>query len=692
MKTLRGKFFVFILIPTILILSAKSLLSYLSAKNLLTDQMERSAINHLEASAERLHASIGQIEAGLDVLALAEQFGEARDSRRLRMFIELKNRWGEGVTSVFMGFPDGRFIRAKTDPLPPGYDPRTRPWYRAALALEPGTVNDITDPYLDASTGRPVITVLRKIISNDSGLIGVLGVDLDVDRVSRSLDRKIPVPSGGRTFLLSSQAHVLLDSQETMIGRDIGSSGEPLDRELSGRIQNSDQPFGLFTGERNGQLWLAGFHRIARTSTFYALMVPAREVFTPLFSLSVRMAALAVILVGSLLILLIFVTRKISRPILALKESAVRVADGGSYQNPLTVKSQDEVGELTGAFNAMMDGLRQRDFIRDTFGRYVTREVVDELLGSPDGLKLGGETREITIMFSDLRGFTPLTEHLHPNQVIEILNRYLGKMTSIITRFKGTINEFIGDGILTFFGAPVQLHDNPQRAVACAVAMQLAMAEVNRENGERGLPPVSMGIGINTGDVIVGNIGSRKRAKYGVVGHHINLTSRVEGATVGGQILMTQSTFNLVKGWVAVGQTRTLNFKGVEEGVTLYDVTGVGSPYDLELPREERDEKALLEPLAVWVQRMRGKQAGGASQQGLLTHFSSRWVRVTLPGAIDAARELRLNLNTRETGEPVYLYGKVVETTPAGQGTAHLIRISYAPPEAAELINAGQAH
>ena len=210
---------------------------------------------------------------------------------------------------------------------------------------------------------------------------------------------------------------------------------------------------------------------------------------------------------------------------------------------PLDVKSKDEVGKLTQAFNDMMEGLRQRDFIRETFGRYVTKEVVEQLLETPDGLKLGGENREVTIMLSDLRGFTPLTEHLEPDQVVNLLNRYLERMESIISEHQGTINEFLGDAILTFFGAPVHHADHAQKAISCAIAMQLAMPDFNAQNEAVGLPPLSMGIGINTGNVIVGNIGSQNRAKYGVVGHTINLASRVEGSAMGGQVLITESTF-----------------------------------------------------------------------------------------------------------------------------------------------------
>ena len=184
----------------------------------------------------------------------------------------------------------------------------------------------------------------------------------------------------------------------------------------------------------------------------------------------------------------------------------------------------------------------QHDFIRRMFGRYVSDEVATSLLETPQGLALGGEKRVITIMMADLRGFTSLSEKLPPETVLSIVNNFLTVMTEVLYQHNGTINEILGDAILAMFGAPIQRPDDGARAVACAIAMQLAMAEVNHWNAEHGYPDIAMGIGINTGEVVVGNIGSERRSKYGAVGQSVNLTARVESFTVGGQILISEST------------------------------------------------------------------------------------------------------------------------------------------------------
>ncbi|MHC5824709.1 MAG: adenylate/guanylate cyclase domain-containing protein, partial [Nostoc sp.] len=183
---------------------------------------------------------------------------------------------------------------------------------------------------------------------------------------------------------------------------------------------------------------------------------------------------------------------------------------------------------------------KRNQLIRQVFGRYLSDTVVANLLESPERLKLGGERRKITILTSDLRGFTALSERFAPEEVIHILNLYLEYMADLINHYQGTIDEFMGDGILVLFGAPIGKEDDALRAVTCACAMQLAMVGVNEKMKTLGWPLLEMGIGINTGEVIVGNIGSEKRTKYGIVGSQVNLTYRIESYTSGGQILISE--------------------------------------------------------------------------------------------------------------------------------------------------------
>jgi len=220
---------------------------------------------------------------------------------------------------------------------------------------------------------------------------------------------------------------------------------------------------------------------------------------------------------------------------------------------------------------------RRERFIRATFGRYLSDEIVEEILESPEGLNLGGDLREVTIMMSDIRGFTTLVEHLPPQKVVTLLNRYLGRMTDIILEYGGTIDEFLGDAVLAVFGAPKEQPDDTERALRCALAMQAAMDEINQANLEDDLPELMMAIALNTGSVVAGNIGSERRSKYGFVGHAMNVTSRIEDAAGPGEVLISESTRAKLPNALVVGDRRELSAKGIEEALVVFALTEVKS-------------------------------------------------------------------------------------------------------------------
>jgi class 3 adenylate cyclase len=186
-------------------------------------------------------------------------------------------------------------------------------------------------------------------------------------------------------------------------------------------------------------------------------------------------------------------------------------------------------------------------------------------------------------MMADIRGFTSISSQRAPEEVVTMVNNFLSVMTDIIIDYGGTIDEFIGDAILALFGAPNAMDDHAEKAVACALEMQIAMDKVNELNRQAGLPEIATGIGINTGEVIVGNIGSEKRAKYGVVGHHVNFTSRIESYTAGGQILIPERTFEACEGMVQIRGEMSVRPKGFDEDVRLFDVLSMGEPYNTSL-------------------------------------------------------------------------------------------------------------
>ena len=271
----------------------------------------------------------------------------------------------------------------------------------------------------------------------------------------------------------------------------------------------------------------------------------------------------------------VFMARSVSEPLQTF-ESAMETFRKGDLDASVPVCSNDEIGRTGEGFNSMVQEHRSLDSIRETFGRYLSAEVVNEILKSPGGVELRGELREITVLVSDIRGFTRTTELLQPAQVLEMINRYLGEMTDIIMKHGGTIDEFTGDGILVFFGAPTLVPDHCMRAVACALEMQSAMEGLNKGNLQLGLPELQMGIGVNSGQLIVGNIGSEKRKKYGAVGSPINLAFRIQSEAEGGEVLVSPAVFHNLGGELLVEGTKQCSLKGIEQTISLYRVEGLG--------------------------------------------------------------------------------------------------------------------
>lgn len=323
---------------------------------------------------------------------------------------------------------------------------------------------------------------------------------------------------------------------------------------------------------------------------------------------------------------------------------------------------------------------KDRNFIRRTFGRYLTDEVVDELLGSPDGLKMSGETRDVTFLVSDLRGFTALSARMAPHEVIDILNRYLKQMLEIIARYRGTVDDLQGDGILVFFGAPLSSDNDPERAVACAIEMQNAMLGINREQKRLNLPELSMGIGINRGEVVVGNIGSEKRSKHTAIGSALNTAFRIEAYTVGGQILISPSTYQKIESQVHVQDTIEARFKGIDQPVTLYDVKGIKGTYEVSLPEKPPEEfRNLKPPLAMTCFVVEGKSVSERAIPGQITGLSPSGAEASLDKEVGLLSNLKILLaSSTETSSLSEIYAKVTSVDQTTTTSPHVrVRLRF---------------
>lgn len=230
---------------------------------------------------------------------------------------------------------------------------------------------------------------------------------------------------------------------------------------------------------------------------------------------------------------------------------------------------------VTLAYNYIAEMLERRR-VTDVFGRYVAPQVVDEILKSgEEGLKLGGTRRELTVMFVDIRGFTPLSEKAEPEEVVEILNEYLNLTANCIFEYGGTLDKFIGDATMAIYNAPLILKDHALKAVQTAWAMKEGSVALEQKLIERFGFGVKFGIGINTGPAVFGNIGSKTRMDYTAIGDTVNTAARLESSTQPGQIIMSESTYLQVKDHVIVTPLGEIKVKGKEQGIPIYQLDGL---------------------------------------------------------------------------------------------------------------------
>lgn len=256
-----------------------------------------------------------------------------------------------------------------------------------------------------------------------------------------------------------------------------------------------------------------------------------------------------------------------SKPLKKLTVAANHISEG-DFDMRAKISSNDELGVLGDSFNVMAKSLKEKEFIRDTFGKIVTPQVRDYLLGG--NVELGGETLSVTVMFCDIRGFTTLSENMAPEKIVSLLNEYFTGLEKCISAHGGVINKYIGDAVMALFGAPIPIKDHAQEAFRASLDMRETLVQMNKDFVAKGFPEIRFGIGLHTGNVLAGNIGAASRMEYTVIGDAVNTASRIEGLckTYKKDLLISESTASTI--------TENLSFvdeaeiRGRTEKVKLY--------------------------------------------------------------------------------------------------------------------------
>lgn len=286
----------------------------------------------------------------------------------------------------------------------------------------------------------------------------------------------------------------------------------------------------------------------------------------------------AVVFLGALILLFIYATIALSYLVVSPINQvvkAMRTVQQGSLMSEVDLKRGDEIGILANTYNFMVRGLQERERLKDAFNRYVSRQVYEKFQSGE--IRISGENRQATVLFSDIRSFTTLSEQLTPPEVVAMLNEYFNVMVEIIFKYDGFLNKFIGDALMAIYNVPLDQTRPELRAVATAIEMMQDLDKLNADREKRGQFPIKIGIGVNTGPVVAGNIGHEKRLEYTVIGDAVNTAQRLESQTkvAGATILLSETTYTAVADYVEATALPPVKVKGKSEPVALYSISGL---------------------------------------------------------------------------------------------------------------------
>jgi len=414
------------------------------------------------------------------------------------------------------------------------------------------------------------VSLISDLKDESGGTIGRLEVSLRFSYLMQDITR-LGWWQSDLACLVDKSGRYLAHTEAWMKGRNyLGETHDALEMKILKAI--GEKAFGTALGSGHPPDMVGGFYRISQAPWIVILFAPGEEILAPIVRFRNYFALAGIVCIAVIVLLIRFVGGRMVASIRGISHAAEQVA-ASNYGKPLPIKSSDELGQLAESFNTMVEGLKERDFISNTFGRYVDEEIAKALLNRPEAARLGGEKREVAILISDLQDFTPMSETLSPEETIKIINRYFSRMIEIVRDHGGIIVDFFGDALLVFFDPldgpvePVVL-----KAVECALAMQNEMDSFNTWNRQEGLPELQMRIGVNSGEVVVGNIGSESLAKYGIVGSPVNLTHRIQTVAKAAEVVISESAHRYAEGKFAAERLTDVKLKGVKERENLYVV------------------------------------------------------------------------------------------------------------------------
>jgi adenylate cyclase len=562
-KSLQQRMILFLLIPVGLLVFGMGAFGFFFARQVILNEWREASILKLQRAAHHIDMRLSK---PIDWIEMFYKTGTSRDGYAIQEWILNELKALEGVTSVNLKWTEDE----RPEPMGAMMGQRFGMGTRGMMRFRRARIAEVTPPHYDAETKQETVSLISSFKDESGRIIGTLDVTVRFDFLLQDI-RKLGWWQSDMAFLVDDDGRILAHTTALMAGRKgLDETGSPLEKALLKEMK--EEPSGTIFGPGYPPHEVGGFYRIQNAPWTVVLLAPGKAILAPIIRFRTYYFVAGVLSIVLIIFLIRSVVGKTARSIAEISHAAEKVRKG-DYGSPLPVERQDEIGHLMGSFNSMVRGLKERDFIRNTFGRYVDEGIARELMQRPEAARLGGEKREVAVLMSDLRNFTPLSELLHPENTIRILNLYFSRMINIIQSHDGIIVDFFGDAMLVFFDP----FDGPvaprvRQAVQCALEMQKGMIELNAEIQENGLPPLQMGIGVNSGEVVVGTIGSESRAKYGIVGAPVNLTQRIQAIAGAGEILVTDSAYRYAAEDLEVIRSFEAELKGVKETMKLYVV------------------------------------------------------------------------------------------------------------------------
>ncbi len=563
-NTLRQRIGLLLLLPIGFLLFLIGLFGFFYMRDALLDEWRDASIVKLERAAHQIDMRLDRI---MNWIQMFHEASENRGGPLIQDWILDQIKKTKGVTQVQLEWNNDDV--SQTMPMHGG---RRANKSVGMMSSHGARGLQVTSPQYDAKIGEDTVDLVSDIKDDSGNDLGVLKISLKFDYLLEGIN-SLAWWQTDQACLIENSGRYLAHTNALMAGRmQLGGTEDPFEIALLQEIQN--KPYGTLLGPGHPPDQVAGYYHLHYAPWIIVLFAQGKDVLAPIVQLRVYFLVVGLCTIGLILLLIRWVVGNMVQSFAEISRASANVARG-DYGHPLPVHSRDEIGQLTQSFNTMVEGLKERDFVANTFGRYVDQEIAKKLMKIPAASRLGGDKREVAILMSDIRGFTPMAETMRPDAIIYFLNRYFSRLIQVIQKHNGIIVDFFGDSVLVFFD-PLEGSVEPmiRKSVACAFEMQDAIRDFNTEIKGEEFPELLTGIGINAGEVVVGNVGSETRAKYGIVGSAVNMTHRIQSRAEGGEVVVSESVYQRISGETGLKTCRsfTVPLKGIKGEVRLYVV------------------------------------------------------------------------------------------------------------------------